>query len=140
LNYRSGVSAPLLFLLYHTSQFEYSLICEKVPVFFTSFLWDSIPRPGKRATLDPSSKKKVCCLNSPFVRFWNLIMDQRPSRVRQAFDFIALDCGLLSMIFRFQRRKEEFKQTAYTQPQNYRLLRLLLHIARSRRLPSDLLR
>ena len=42
---------------------------EKVPVFFTSFLWDSIPRPGKRATLDPSSKKKLCCLNSSFVRF-----------------------------------------------------------------------
>ena len=101
-------SAPLLFLLYHISQFEYSLICEKVPVFFTSFLWDSIPRPGKLSQLDRSSKKKLCCLNSSFRSLVESIMDQRPSRDRQAFDFIALDFGLLSMMFRFQRRKEEF--------------------------------
>jgi hypothetical protein len=46
-----------------------ALFVKKFPFFSQVFMWGFTPLPDQRPTLDPSSKKKLCCLNSPFVRF-----------------------------------------------------------------------
>ncbi len=112
------LTAPLL-LLYHTSQFEYSLICEKFP-FSTSFLW--VPsRPGKHfTTLDPKSEK-LCCLNSPFVLLKSN-MDQHAVKGQASLLFsTALYFAFLSMFTDDSATKKNLNKQ-HTQPQNYRLL------------------
>lgn len=96
------------FFFYYITFLDLStaFLVKKFSFFSQVFLWDSIPRPGKRATLDPSSRKEVVFVKFFFRRLLESSMDQHAVKGQASLLFsTTLYFAFLSMLLRFQRRK-----------------------------------
>ncbi len=129
LNYERCLQRSLLFIIPYFAIWVQPYFQKKF-LLFHSFLWSLHPHALVSVRRLTRALKEVSCLNSPALKS-NMDL-HAVATVPSVFNSPLL-CVFIHVLT-IRRRKKNLKQTACTQLKNYRLLQLLLHIARSRRL------